>query len=261
MCDYSINNIRIFLAILLLISFSSFCAAADPAAGGKLTDKKDGAIKFIYLTFDDGPLKGSNDVSDAVAQEKVKINVFVVGLHLKAGPKMRSYFELYKNNPYIEIGNHSYSHAHDSYSRFYSKPELAYHDFLYNADVLQLKNRMARLPGRNMWRLKNRLIDDVKSGSKAADLLFRDGYSVYGWDLEWRHDPKTAVPVQTVDDMIYLIDSRLAQKKTVTENHIVILCHDEMFMNRWEESKLKALIEKLNARGNFRFEHLSNYPQ
>ena len=112
-----------------------------------------------------------------------------------------------------------------------------------------------------MWRLKNRAIDDVKSGSKTADLLYNKGYTVFGWDLEWRHDRITAVPVQTVDDMVYLIDTLFAKKKTVTENHIVILCHDEMFMTSFEESMLKRLIERLNAKGNFRFEHLSNYPQ
>ena len=256
-----IKNTGIFLAICLLIPFASISWADDVAVSNTIKGKADSAPKFIYLTFDDGPLKGSNDVSEAVELEKIKINVFVVGSHLKAGPRMRGYFELYTKNPYIEIGNHSYSHAHDSYSLFYSKPELAYDDFLYNADILKLKNKLARLPGRNMWRLKNRSIDDVKSGSKTADLLYSKGYTVFGWDLEWRHDRITAGPVQTVEDMVYLIDTMFAKKKTVTENHIVILCHDEMFMTSWEESKLKELIEKLIASGNFRFEHLSNYPQ
>ena len=39
-------------------------------------------VLTIYLTFDDGPLEGSEDVNDAVRREKTKINVFVVGLNM-----------------------------------------------------------------------------------------------------------------------------------------------------------------------------------
>jgi peptidoglycan/xylan/chitin deacetylase (PgdA/CDA1 family) len=256
-----IRNTGIFLALSMFILLSSISFAADMTARPDITGKDDGSVKSIYLTFDDGPLQGSADISEAIAHEKIKINVFVVGSQVKNSSKMKEYFKLYTQNQYIEIGNHSYSHAHDSYALFYSKPELAYLDFLYNAEMLNLKKKIARLPGRNMWRLKNKSIDDVKSGAKTADMLFRNGYYIFGWDLEWRHDPKSGAPVQTVDDMIYLIDTRLAQNKTVTENHLVILCHDEMFRKSWEESKLRELIERLKSRSNFRFEYLSNYPQ
>lgn len=33
------------------------------------------------------------------------------------------------------------------------------------------------------------------------------------------------------------------------ENHLVILCHDEMFCKSWEENELKQLIDKLKGRG------------
>jgi peptidoglycan-N-acetylglucosamine deacetylase len=251
------SGARLFLGLALLFSLSTVSYAEleiRPAM-------KEDPIRYIYLTFDDGPLKGSENVFDAIAREQININVFVVGSRLKSSPKMKEYFELYRNNPYIEIGNHSYSHAHDSYRLFYAMPGLTYQDFMYNANILGLKNRLARLPGRNMWRLKGKSIDDVKSGAKAADLLFKNGYSVFGWDVEWRHDSKTGAPVQTVDDMLFLIDKMFANNKTVTPNHLVILCHDEMFRTSWEESRLKQLIEKLKARKNIRFEHLSNYPQ
>jgi peptidoglycan/xylan/chitin deacetylase (PgdA/CDA1 family) len=256
-----IKKTGIFLTFGLLFLSASISCAADLTARPDIKGKDNGSVKFIYLTFDDGPLQGSYEISDAIGQEKIRINVFFVGSLVRHSAAMKEYFKLYENNAYIELGNHSFSHAHDSYSLFYSKPELVYLDFLYNAEILKLKNKVARLPGRNMWRLKNKSIDDVKSGAKAADLLFSNGYRVFGWDLEWRHDPKTGAPVQTVDDMIYLIDSLLTLKKTVAENHLVILCHDEMFRKSWEESRLRELIERLKSRSNFRFEHLSDYPQ
>ena len=41
--------------------------------------KRDTALRHIYITFDDGPLEGSEDIDDAVRQEKINVNVFVVG--------------------------------------------------------------------------------------------------------------------------------------------------------------------------------------
>ena len=215
----------------------------------------------IYLTFDDGPLEGSEDIDDAVKADKIKINVFVVGSHVRSVPRMSSYFQLYENNPYIEVGNHSYSHAHDEYSLFYKDPEAVYQDFEKNERVLQLKTKLARLPGRNMWRIGNITKNDVISGSSAGDLLSKNGYTVFGWDLEWQHDARTGAPIQTVNDIYHVIESLLKERKTVQENHIVILCHDEMFRKNWEETELKQLIDRLKLTGKYEFNHLSEYPK
>ena len=157
------------------------------------------------------------------------------------------------------MGNHSFSHAHDDYRSYYNNPDAVLQDFLNNEKTLHLANKLARLPGRNMWRLKDRRVDDVESGSQASDILFINGFKVFGWDLEWCHDPKSGVPIQTVEDMINLIEKYFSEKRTVTENHLVILCHDEMFRKSWEESELKQLIDKLRIKG-FNFAHLSEYP-
>ena len=215
--------------------------------------------RTIYLTFDDGPLEGSEDVNDAVIREETKINVFVVGLNTQYSKRLQKYLHLYETNSWIEVGNHSFSHAHDDYYAFYNNPDTVLQDFLKNEKTLHLANKLARLPGRNMWRLNDRRVNDVKSGSKAADTLFTNGFKVFGWDLEWCHDPKSGVSIQTVEDMIYLIEKSFSEKRTVTENNLVILCHDEMFRKSWEESELKQLIDKLRTKG-FKFGHLSEYP-
>src|SRR5882757_7898109 len=61
----------------------------------------DTATRYIYLTFDDGPLGGSEDIDDAVTKEKIKINVFIVGQHALSSRRMKRYFQLYVNNPLI----------------------------------------------------------------------------------------------------------------------------------------------------------------
>ncbi|MES1219042.1 MAG: hypothetical protein ABUT20_26280, partial [Bacteroidota bacterium] len=71
----------------------------------------------------------------------------------------------------------------------------------------------------------------------------------------------TGAPIQTVNDMVEIIERKLNDKKTVRPGHLVLLSHDEMFRNGWEESELKQLIEKLKSRGNYRLEHLSKYPE
>ena len=247
------RTIACFVACLFVCIFQRTLAAQEKPKEPSLP------TRTIYLTFDDGPLEGSEDVDEAVRREKTKINVFVVGLNTQYSKRLQKYLLLYEANSWIEVGNHSFSHAHDDYFAFYKNPETVLQDFLKNEKTLHLPNKLARLPGRNMWRLKDRHVDDVKSGSKTADILFTNGFKVFGWDLEWRHDPKSGVPIQTVGDMIDLIEKYFSEKRTVTENHLVILCHDEMFRKSWEESELKQLIDKLRTKG-FNFGHLSEYP-
>jgi peptidoglycan-N-acetylglucosamine deacetylase len=253
--------------ILLLITALAFCtllsegASAQNAMSAESPDAPKTPVYHLYLSFDDGPLRGSEHIDDAVKTEKIKINVFVIGSHVQASPRMVAFYRLYESNPFIEIGNHGYTHANDTYRLYYELPERVYLDFLKNERILELKKRLARLPGRNMWRLKGKGIDDIKSGSLAADMLFENGFSVFGWDLEWEHDAKTGEPVGKAADMITRIERLLKGRKTVTQNHLVLLCHDEMFRKTWEESELKILIDRLRATGKFDFNYLSEYPQ
>jgi len=252
------------LLFFVCISCSEDNAKSESPVNNKasaLEPLRDTTTRYIYLTFDDGPLDGSEDIDDAVTKENIKINVFIVGQHAQSTKKMRRYYQLYLNNPLIEVGNHSFSHAHNQYEKFYENPQNVLQDFLKCQDQLKIPNKYARQPGRNQWRLKDTSINDVRSGSQSADLLYRNGFKVFGWDIEWQHDSKTGTPVQTVDDMIEIIEKRLNEKKTVRPGHLVLLSHDEMFRNGWEESELKQLIEKLKAKGNYRLEHLSKYPE
>jgi hypothetical protein len=173
---------------------------------------------------------------------------------------MKNYYKLYTENPYIEIGNHSFSHALDHYKRFYKRPVSVVADFQKCEAVLQIPTNLARLPGRNQWRLKDLRINDINNGAVSADSLYQHGYKVFGWDVEWQHNGETGDPVQTVDQMVALIEKKFRTNKTVTPNHLVLLAHDEMFRNGWEESELKQLIDKLKTKGNYSFDHLSSYP-
>ena len=86
---------------------------------------------------------------------------------------MQNYFHLYQHNAYIEIGNHSYSHANNHYKTFYDKPDSVVADFLRCQRLLNIPHKFARLPGRNQWRLNGVYKNDVSSGSASADKLYR----------------------------------------------------------------------------------------
>lgn len=215
----------------------------------------------IYFTFDDGPLEGSSVINAISKEDSVCFNVFIVGAHVFKKRLWQTYYESYKINPFIEIGNHSFSHAaYNHYKIFYCQPAKAFQDFLKNDELLHLPSKLCRLPARNMWRLGDTLINGVNSGASVADSLFHYGYRVFGWDLEWEHDSKTGEPLQSADQMIQQIFSKLQKHQTMVKDNIVILAHDEMFQYKSAESALKSLVYKLKATGRIRFLHLSNYP-
>lgn len=218
------------------------------------------SLKYIYFTFDDGPLNGSEHIDSVILAERLKISVFLVGEHAEKSKLMGNYYKMYEQNPFVEAYNHSYTHAKDKYALFYSNPTNVLADIQKNEQLLNLRYKVVRLPGRNMWRLGDRKKDDGASGSKAADLLAKNGYKLYGWDLEWQHNSKDGKPIQSVDEMEKEIETRLQTGNCFTKDHIVILLHDEMFQKKWEESELKQLLDKLRLHENFIFEHIRFYP-
>jgi len=132
---------------------------------------------------------------------------------------------------------------------------------LKNQSTLKLQDKIVRLPGRNMWRLDGKSKNDGASGVQTADGLAKLGYKVIGWDLEWAHHAKDGTPVQSVQAIYKQIVNQLESNKTFTKNNIVVLIHDEMFQNKWEESELKQLVDLLRKHYNYIFEQIKFYPQ
>lgn len=222
--------------------------------------RKTAPLKYIYLTFDDGPMNGSENIDSIVLAERLKISVFLIGEHAELNKALGTYYKLYEQNPFVEAYNHSYTHANNKYDLFYSNPKNVLADIQKNEKLLSLKFKIVRLPGRNMWRIGDRKKDDGISGAAAADLLAENGYKVYGWDLEWQHHAKDGTPVQSVDEITREIETRLENGVTFTKDHLVLLVHDQMFQKKWEESELKQLIDKLRLHENYVFEHIRFYP-
>lgn len=246
-------------ATVLSLLFITICSFENKPQSVYYSSRHELPIKYIYLTFDDGPLNGSENIDSVVLAERLKINVFLVGEHAENSKKLGTYYKLYEQNPFVESYNHSFTHANNKYKEFYSNPQNVLADIQKNEQVLGLRYKTVRLPGRNIWRVGTRKKDDGASGNTAADLLAANGFKLYGWDIEWTHR-SDGRPVQTVDEMVKEIKTRLDNGNTFTKDHIVILLHDEMFSKKWEESELKQLIDKLHLNENYIFEHIRFYP-
>ncbi len=217
--------------------------------------------KTVYLTFDDGPLPGTQNILAVMNGEELPATMFVVGAHTLADTAMHNDFELAYNDHYLEVASHSFSHANNHYQQYYAHPQGVLDDFNKNQLLLNLPDKDARMPGRNTWRIGNRKRDDpVANGSEAADLLHKNGYDLFGWDLEWQHRADGR-PVQTVQQMLQEITTAITNpKKCFTPYHFVLLSHDEMFQKPWEESELKQLVDALRRQG-YQFEQIEHYPR
>jgi peptidoglycan/xylan/chitin deacetylase (PgdA/CDA1 family) len=219
----------------------------------------DSAYK-IYITIDDGPDMGSPNINQVALADSAKINLFIVGWQVYKKDTLRRFFEAFQSNPFIEIGSHSYTHAQLHYRRYYKKPGGVIRDFELNADTLHLQNKLIRFPGRNTWRIHGKKKSDLPDDTVEADSLAAEGYSIFGWDIEWKHFPENSRTLQTAENIMRQIEEKIREGKSFTSRHIVILAHDTSFISEHNKQQLDLLIKKIKEKKNYRLEFLSSYP-
>jgi peptidoglycan-N-acetylglucosamine deacetylase len=218
----------------------------------------DSNSRVIYLTFDDGPLSPTPYLTDMIHEKQIKMTEFAVGLHALMNKAFMRHLDAMKRSPYIEVCNHSYSHAYGKYQSFYNNPENAAQDIHGNEEKLGLLTRIVRMPGRDIWATDSIKRGWSQSGGKTASILFDKGYKIYGWDMEWEHFPNT-LPKQSPTQLVALIDGMFARNETQVKNHLVFLGHDEMLAKEKGRQDLSQIIDMLKQRG-YIFEFISNYP-
>lgn len=213
----------------------------------------------IYLTFDDGPNKGTSHVLDVVNKEQVPITMFMIGQQVYGSEWQKELLDSIRLNKLIEIENHSYTHAHNHFQKFYSTPLNAVTDFTRCADSLHLLDKIVRTPGRNIWRLNDISSTDEKKCIAAADSLKQYGFNVVGWDLEWHFDNKLHLQ-KTSDELISQVDTLFAKKQLKIPGHLVLLMHDQVFTDAADAAVLNDFVYKLKSSGNYNFQIISKYP-
>ncbi|MES1225086.1 MAG: polysaccharide deacetylase family protein, partial [Bacteroidota bacterium] len=163
--------------------------------------------KKIYLTFDDGPNKGTQKVLHIMQEEQVPVTFFIVGEHVFASTGQQQTWDSLKMAKQIELCNHSYTHAeHNHFESYYDEPDSVVNDFKRSQDSLKLDNNVCRTPGRNTWRIDTLQYTDLKKSKQAVDSLQKAGFAIMGWDLEWHYNPKDLTLQNTADDLMRQID-------------------------------------------------------
>lgn len=219
----------------------------------------DSSSKVIYLTFDDGPLAYTPFLTQIINEKQVKICEFAVGKHAKGNKQFMAHLDVMKRNPYIEVHNHSYSHANSHYKEYYRAPSTAAKDIMDNEDIIGTNTKkIVRMPGRDIWATPNIRRGWSQSGGKTAAILLENGFKVYGWDMEWEHYGST-LPKRTPEQIVAQIDDMFQRGAMQTPNHLVFLGHDEMLMKEKGREDLRRIIDMLKQRG-YIFEFISYYP-
>ncbi len=218
----------------------------------------DSNSKVVYLTFDDGPLSPTHFLTNIINDKQVKMSAFVVGKHAKANKEFMQKMNDMRVHPYIELCNHSYSHAYHKYKHFYSSPQNAAQDMIDNETDLGLTLKIIRMPGRDIWATPNIKRGWGQSGGKTAAILLDKGFKIYGWDIEWEHFGNT-LPKVTPEQFVAEVDGMFNRRAMQVPNHLVILGHDEMLVKERGRQDLSKIIDMLKQRG-YIFEFISNYP-
>ena len=220
----------------------------------------DSTKKYIYLTFDDGPQRGTIICYDLCKQEGIKASFFMVGLHTAQKSDGKKIVSMIRESyPQILLANHSYTHANDKYLNFYHHPLMAEQDFYKAQDSLHVPYKIIRLPGNRSW-VREGEVKATTLVRPVAELLDSAGYNVIGWDLEWHFNKKNARPIQSPIKLAAEVDSAFAKMDTHVLNHLVILSHDRMFQRPGDADSLAKFIKILKENPNYVLETVDHYP-
>jgi peptidoglycan/xylan/chitin deacetylase (PgdA/CDA1 family) len=228
-----------------------------PATVSKKVKKK----KKIYLTFDDGPNKGTQNVLDIVQQENIPATFFIVGEHVFASIEQARTWDSLQSATNIELCNHSYTHAlHNHYEKFYQNPDTVVKDIELTKEKLLPDNNIVRAPGRNSWRIDSLHYTDIKKSKAAIDSLQKAGFIVMGWDLEWHYDPKTFRVMNTADELLSQVDSVFNKGKTKSPDNLVLLAHDQVYRKSDDSLQLREFVQKLKQKDEYELSLMNSYP-
>jgi peptidoglycan/xylan/chitin deacetylase (PgdA/CDA1 family) len=236
--------------------FSTSKTAIVPESKPVLVDS---LAKYIYLSFDDGPLPGTSNCINVCEQSQVEATFFEIAMHQTRSSYAKNLYNRIRNNASLfALCNHSYSHTYGRYIQFYHQPDTALADFLLAKKILTPTNNLVRLPGNNAWNTmeSKRASGLVKPLVKKLDSV---GFNVLGWDLEWHFD-KHGKPVQTGEHVANMVDTLFKYNETMVKNHLVILMHDQMFRTSADSAKLVQMIDQLKKNPHYQFRKLTQFP-
>ncbi|WP_230202457.1 polysaccharide deacetylase [Paenibacillus ihumii] len=143
------------------------------------------ASKVVYLTFDDGPSKWTDDVLEILQKADVPATFFVLGEQAKRFPEIINRIDEAGH----EIGNHTYNHKYDelyaSFGAFWSQIKET-EEVLRN--ITGKRTPLVRAPGGTYGHFD----------AAFFQLLEQGGYKVFDWNLDSGDSRRRGVPASEI---------------------------------------------------------------
>ncbi|MCM1174767.1 MAG: polysaccharide deacetylase [Blautia sp.] len=193
---------------------------------------EDGAVRKVYLTFDDGPSSNTARILDILAEYDVKATFFVVG------KEEEQYQALYKRivDEGHTLGMHSYSHKYDEIYQSvdsYAQDMSRLQEFLYETTGVWC--RYCRFPGGSSNMVSGVDMYDLIAYLDEQDITYFD-WNVSSGDASNSYISKEAIISNCISTLPQYQES-------------IILMHDASNKNTTVEA-LPDLIEQIQAMEN-----------
>jgi peptidoglycan-N-acetylglucosamine deacetylase len=216
--------------------------------------------RTVYLTFDDGPNLATPTIINILNEQKVPATFFLIGLHYRIMPNSKAITQQLRNMPNVELANHSYTHGYSNhYDRFYRDSVGCLADFNKCVDSIGFKSNVVRTPGNNIWRTTQFKQTSLKRYTATANYLFKNGYRILGWDVEWRYLRGNRL-LQTSNNLKLEIDNMFATNQNHSTNNCVLLMHDLNYLDAKDSTSLVNFIQLVKADTLYRFDIVANHP-
>ena len=189
-------------------------------------------VRKVYLTFDDGPSSGTDEILDILADYGVKATFFVVG---KEGEWARdAYCRIVEEGH--TLGMHSYTHDYQQiYASLdaYQEDLLKLQDYLY--EVTGVTSVYVRFPGGSSNRVSR---TDMR---ELIAWLEDEGFTYYDWNISSQDASGTKLtPEEVVENCLDGLEKK---------DNVIILMHDAASKHTTVEA-LPLLIESIQAMEN-----------
>lgn len=189
--------------------------------------------KIIYLTFDDGPSKNTEEILNILDEYEVKATFFVTGISEEHSAMIGE--EAKRGHA---VGIHTYSHE---YKTIYESVDAYFKDFNKTSDLIKAQTgnttKIMRFPGGT----SNTISKKYSSGimSELAKQVAEQGYAYYDWNAE-NGDGNSHLSADT------LVRTALASVKG--KDTVMMLMHDGGG-NKATVKALPVILKSLKEQG------------
>lgn len=193
--------------------------------------------KIMYLTFDDGPSKHTQEVLDLLNKYSIKATFFVTGENAEYSSMIKTIHEQGHT-----LGIHTYSH---DYAKIYTSVDAYFQDIEKVSNLIKsetgVDTTLLRFPGGSSNTVSKKYCDGIMT--TLAKAVEEQGYTYYDWNAHnGDGDPSISA------DALYNQTMREIEGK----DHVVLLLHDGAGNQNTIDSLDRVLIELIQQGWTFK---------